>query len=119
MLWAIHFMKCMRSEYRYPDGIGNVVKELEKQLIGLYAKVGVIVYENKLKEEEEQEKENMEWTAKGRCLRSRDVIARHDIIQGFADIYTERCRLSRRDNQIIFFYFFKFDAKTYRMCMKK
>lgn len=44
--WALEFMKCMKSDYGYPQSIERIVGELEDQLIELYAMIGLKLYEN-------------------------------------------------------------------------
>lgn len=44
--WALEFMKCMKSDYGYPQSIERIVGELEDQLIELYAMIGIKLHEN-------------------------------------------------------------------------
>lgn len=37
--WALEFMKCMKTDYTYPTSMGNIVKDLEIQMIQLYSQV--------------------------------------------------------------------------------
>lgn len=57
-------MKCMRVDNRYPESIGGIVKELEKQLIELYAKVGEKLYEIKKQQELDEERESQAYNSK-------------------------------------------------------
>lgn len=51
--WALEFMKCMKTDYTYPASMGNIVKDLEIQMIQLYSQVA-----EKLQEiENEKEKD--------------------------------------------------------------
>jgi hypothetical protein len=55
--WALELLKCFRVDYRYPDSIVKIVKDLEKQIIELYAKLGGMLQKMKAQRELEEEKE--------------------------------------------------------------
>jgi len=47
----------MKDDYNFPENIRKIVKDFEKYLIGVYAKVGEIMQVMKTEEELEEEKE--------------------------------------------------------------
>lgn len=58
MQWTLEFLKCMELEHSYPECIGKIVNELEKQLIELYSKVGEKLKEQKAQKEAEKKDNN-------------------------------------------------------------
>lgn len=58
MQWALEFLKCMKLEHSYPECIGKIVYELEKQLIELYSKVSEKLNEQKMQKETEKNEDN-------------------------------------------------------------
>lgn len=54
LLWALEFLKCMKTDYNYPASIKKIVNALEDQLIHLYAKIGEKIQEVVRKKEMEQ-----------------------------------------------------------------
>lgn len=57
MRWALEFLKCFRVDYSYPDSIVKIVKDVEKQIIVLYGKLGGMLQKMKEQRVQEEEKE--------------------------------------------------------------